>query len=150
SPGETVFTFTEDNGKKVASLTYGELDRQARAVAAELAVRELRGKRVLLLFVPGLEFIVALYGCFYAGAVAVPAYPPEPSRLDRTLPRLEAIVADATPAVGLTTRALLDMAQFMFASSPTLGGTEWLASDDIAWSGCEDSWVSPGITPDDL
>ncbi len=46
------------------------------------------GQRVLLLYVTGPEFIAAFYGCLYAGAIAVPGYAPEPSRLARALPRL--------------------------------------------------------------
>ena len=53
---------------------------------------DARGKRVLLLYPLGLEYIAAFFGCFYAGAVAVPAYPP---RLNRSLDRLQTIIADA-------------------------------------------------------
>ena len=49
----------------------------------------------MLLFAPGLDFNVAVFACMYAGAIAVPAYPPDPLRLQRTLPRLEAMVRDA-------------------------------------------------------
>ena len=52
---------------------------------------------------PGLEFVAAFLGCLYAGVVAVPAYPP---RSARTLPRLQAIVQDARPAVALTSAEL--------------------------------------------
>ncbi|HYU98654.1 MAG TPA: AMP-binding protein, partial [Pyrinomonadaceae bacterium] len=57
-------------------LTFGELDQQARAIAALLQANDAEGQRVLLLFAPGLEYIAAFFGCLYAGAVAVPAYPP--------------------------------------------------------------------------
>jgi acyl-CoA synthetase (AMP-forming)/AMP-acid ligase II len=53
------------------------------------------GERILLLYLPGLDFIAAFFGCLVGGAIAVPAYPPDPTRLGRTLPRLEAIAADA-------------------------------------------------------
>ena len=64
---------------------------------------DARGKRVLLLYPPGLEYIAAFFGCFYAGAVAVPAYPP---RLNRSLDRLQTIIADAQASVVLTTEAI--------------------------------------------
>ena len=63
-------------------LTRGELDRRARALAARLQARGLAGRRALLLYPPGLEFIAAFFGCLYAGVVAVPAYPPRPNRPD--------------------------------------------------------------------
>ena len=36
----------------------------------------MTGKRVLLLYPSGLDFIAAFMGCLYGGAIAVPAYPP--------------------------------------------------------------------------
>src|SRR5262245_37423391 len=54
--------------------TYADVDRRARAVAAELQAAGLAGKPVLLLFAPGLDFIAAFFGALYAGAIAVPAY----------------------------------------------------------------------------
>ncbi|MCA1633579.1 MAG: AMP-binding protein [Acidobacteria bacterium] len=53
------------------SLTYGELDRQARAIAAFLQTLDAAGERVLLLYPPGLDYIAAFFGCLYAGAIAV-------------------------------------------------------------------------------
>src|SRR5215472_8827009 len=77
----------EENG-----LTYGELDRQARAIGALLQKRGATGERVLLLYPAGLEYIVAFFGCLYAGAIAVPAYPPH---ANRAIERIESIVVDA-------------------------------------------------------
>ncbi len=58
----------------------------------------------MLFFPPGLEFITAFFGCLYAGAVAVPVYPP---RSGLTLSRLDAIAENAQAAVALTTRQVL-------------------------------------------
>src|SRR5262245_26203504 len=109
-PDAMAFTFLVDGDARERSLTRAQLEVRARAVAAALLLRGLRGQRVLLLYVPGLEFIAALLGCLYAGAIAVPAYPPEPGRLPRTLPRLQAIVHDCAPALVLTTHELLALA----------------------------------------
>src|SRR5690349_5941385 len=76
-------------------LDHRELDRRARAIAATIQDRGLAGERALLLYPPGLDYVAGFFGCLYAGAVAVPAYPPDPARLDRTLPRLIAIIRDA-------------------------------------------------------
>jgi hypothetical protein len=56
----------------VASCSYAELDRRARAVAARLGGALPPGSRVLLVYRPGPDFAGALYGCLYAGMVAVP------------------------------------------------------------------------------
>jgi acyl-CoA synthetase (AMP-forming)/AMP-acid ligase II len=56
-------------------LTFQELDCQARSIGRLLQAGGAQGKRVVLLFPPGLEYITAFCGALYAGAVAVPAYP---------------------------------------------------------------------------
>jgi acyl-CoA synthetase (AMP-forming)/AMP-acid ligase II len=86
----------------VHRLTYGELDRRARAVARGLLAAGLSDERVLLPFPPGLDFIVAFAGCLYAGAVPVPAPFPQNRR---TTARTLAILRDCEPALCLTTEA---------------------------------------------
>ena len=102
-PDRTAYTFLRDGEVEEANLSYGELARKARAVGAWLQERKLQNQNVLLLYPPGLDYIVAFWGCLYAGAVAVPAYPP--SR-NRHLGRIEAIVADARPQLALTTATI--------------------------------------------
>src|SRR5215813_339647 len=76
---QKAYTFLA-KGEKELSLTYAELDRQARAIGALLQRRSATGERVLLLYPAGLEYVVAFFGCLYAGAIAVPAYPPHANR----------------------------------------------------------------------
>ena len=59
-------------------VTFRELDRSAREVAAWLAARPEADRPVLLLFEPGIAFWRAFLGCLYAGVVAIPA--PLPAR----------------------------------------------------------------------
>ena len=61
-------------------------------MAVHLQSLGLEGQRVLLLYPPGLDFVAGFYGCLYAGAVAVPAYPP---RRNRNMLRIQAISDDA-------------------------------------------------------
>ena len=57
-------------------LTYAELEVRARSAAAALAARGVSpGNRVALALANGPEFVAALHGCFFAGAVAVPIDP---------------------------------------------------------------------------
>ena len=54
-------------------LTYAELDIQARRFASELiACGVHRGDRIALHMRNGTEIAIAYFGCFYAGAIAVP------------------------------------------------------------------------------
>ena len=104
-PHDRAFTFLVDGEREELHTSYAELDRKARAVGAWLTDRGMAGKRVLLLYPSGLDFIAAFMGCLYGGAIAVPAYPP---RKNRSVERIEAIASDADAAVALTTRDVLD------------------------------------------
>ncbi len=140
-PDRCAYTFLPNGEVEEGHVTHGELDLRARAVAARLQALGARGERALLLYPPGLEYIAALFGCFYAGVVAVPAYPP---RRDRTDPRLQSIVADCTPTLALTTRELLGEAERLCAHTPELGGLRWLATEDVP-AGDAAGWSDPGV-----
>ena len=148
-PDQRIYTFLTDGETDEAHLTCGELDLQARAIGARLQSLGAAGERALLLYPPGLEYIAGFFGCLYAGVTAVPAYPPDPARLKRTLPRLQTMVADAQAAVALTTAPILSMSQFLFDEAPDLGDLQWLATDTIA-DGVEDGWQEPAVTHDTL
>ncbi|MHB1037651.1 MAG: amino acid adenylation domain-containing protein [Pirellulales bacterium] len=107
---ETSITFLVDGEREEEHLTYGGLDCRARAIAAELQARGAQGERVLLMFNPGLDYCAAVFGCLYAGAVAVPVYPPDPFRAQRTLPRLQAIVEDSQARLVFSSQEILEWA----------------------------------------
>ncbi|MBA3949309.1 MAG: AMP-binding protein, partial [Acidobacteria bacterium] len=98
-PDRAAFIFLENGETEADTLTYAELDRDARAIAALLQTRVAPGDRALLMYPPGLDFVRAFMGCLYAGVVAVPVYPP---RRNRTVERLKAVAADARTAIALT------------------------------------------------
>src|SRR6266542_6882715 len=105
-PDQLAYRFLADGEFDEVVLNYKDLDRLARSIAGLLQSSTTAGDRILLLFPPGLEFIAAYFGCLYAGVIAIPAYPPHPARLERTLPIILGIVADATPTVALMTSSL--------------------------------------------
>ncbi len=112
-PNTRAFTFLVDGRKKEVQLTYAELDKKVRAFATLLQKKGLKGERALLLFPPGIDYIIAFFGCLYAGVIAVPAYPPDPNRLNRTLPRLQAIVHDAQASMALTNDSIMYMIKIL-------------------------------------
>ncbi|MCP3099325.1 amino acid adenylation domain-containing protein, partial [Myxococcus sp. K15C18031901] len=144
-----LFTFiAEDDGEDL-TLDAVELDRRARRIAAALQARGAVGQRVMLLYPPGLDYVAGFFGCLYAGAIAVPAYPPDPSRLERTLPRLRAIIQDAEALVVLTTSGILGLTDFVFEQAPDFRALHWLATDALPEGG-EVDWREPDIGPDSL
>lgn len=151
APQRVALTFLRDGDADgvTRDMTYGELDERARVIASGLRKAGVSAGRVLLFYPPGLEFAAAFFGCAYAGVVAVPVYPPDPSRLDRTLPRLRAILRDADASVVLTTADMLGMRDLLVMQAPELAGAEWLASDQLS-SGLATDWRDPRSEPDTL
>ncbi len=94
NPDRTAFYYLIDGEEDCLSASYKEIDLRARAIAAQLQQAGAANERALLLYDSGLEYIAALAGCFYAGTVAVPVYPPDPMRMARMGPRLQAIASD--------------------------------------------------------
>jgi amino acid adenylation domain-containing protein/thioester reductase-like protein len=94
-----------DGEKEQDRLTYEQLDLKARAFASHLASIAGTGDRAVLVYPPGAEFLVAFFGCIYAGVIAVPVAPP----LDPTTGnRLAGVVADSDPSAVLTSAPLVD------------------------------------------
>ena len=144
TPERRAYTFLLDGETKAASLTYRELDRRARAIAVGLRNAAEPGDCALLLFPPGLDYIAGFLGCLYAGVIAVPVYPP---RLNRPDSRLEAITADARPAVALTTPGLAAMLAGRLPDQ--LAALDWLTFEgDLPEPGR--SWRDPDAGPSTL
>jgi len=126
TPEALAYRYLPDGEEKELELTLGQLARDARAIAGGLARQGASGKPVLLVEPPGLGFVTGLFACWYAGAIAVPAYPP---RGNRHRQRLEAILRDsgATLALGEKPRTplpdikLLEAAELMESGSPIEG-----------------------------
>jgi acyl-CoA synthetase (AMP-forming)/AMP-acid ligase II/acyl carrier protein len=141
---QTAYTFLMNGEAEAASLTYWELQSQAKAIAASLQSISNPGERALLLYPSGLEFIAAFFGCVYAGILAVPAYPP---RRNRNSSRLEAIIADAQASVVLINTSLLTQIKSRFAENPKLASIRWLNTDDIPLK-LAFNWKKPEVEPE--
>ncbi|HEX7446278.1 MAG TPA: non-ribosomal peptide synthase/polyketide synthase [Pirellulales bacterium] len=140
------YTFLVDGEAEERHFTYAALDRRARTIAAALQQRAAPGDRILLLYEPGLEYVAAFFGCLYAGMVAVPAFPPEPLRLNRTLPRLQAMIADAQAALVLGSSA--GLAWFEPLLADLAGNLRLLATDELSVS--PGDWTPVAVSAEDL
>jgi acyl-CoA synthetase (AMP-forming)/AMP-acid ligase II/acyl carrier protein len=139
-------TFLADADTVKATVTYGELDSQARAIAATLQSRGLAGERALLLYPPGLDYIAAFFGCLYAGVVAVPTYPP---RRNRSGDRLQAIVANARAAAVLTTPSVDAFAGRLWGQTLGRQPLHWLLNDEVSATDVG-AWKEPALSGDTL
>ena len=126
-PSDRAYIFLNDRGGEEAALTYGELSDVARALAARLSKLVQPGDRALLVFPPGLEFMVAFFGCLIARVIAVPMMMP---RRNSARDASAAILANCEPSVALTTSAftLRQDLQARFAHE----GLQWHAVDLVA------------------
>ena len=139
------YRFLADGDETSESLTYAELHRDAKKIAAALQQISRNGDRVLLLFPSGLDYIRAFAGCLYAGAVSVTAYPPKSRRSsnDSSWLRLRTIAADAGASVVLTTSAIKEWVQSVSLEMPELTQLHWVAIDVLEEPRTEWCPVSP-------
>lgn len=134
-PEQTAYTFLADGISADSSFTYGELHQKVQAIAAYLQSQKAYQERVLLLYPPGLDFAAAFFGCLYAGAVAVPAYPPRPNQ---SISRLQAIIANAQAKIALTTQAVLALVQPQLQEFADLRSLQWQATDNLNQNWAQD------------
>jgi amino acid adenylation domain-containing protein len=106
TPEQIAFTFLRNGETEDDSVTFTQLDADAQAIAEKLRINNMQGERALLLYPPGIDFVRALLGCFYAGVIAVPA--PLPHRTRSLDQRASGIIADASVRVVLGLAAQLD------------------------------------------
>ncbi|XXY48792.1 amino acid adenylation domain-containing protein [Sorangium sp. So ce269] len=118
-PDRTAYIFLSDKGRREERLTYAELDREARKTAAFLLGLGAPGDRVVLLYPPGLEYIVSFMGCLYAGMIAVPLYPP---RRNQKIFRVEEIFKNARPVAAVTCASLYETVSGFMRSEPGYEG----------------------------
>lgn len=142
-PDDTAYVFLQDGDEGESRMTYAELRDAARRVAVHLLGNGCgQDDPVLLIFNPGLDYICALFGCLYAGAIPVPAYPPAHAR---RLERLQAVAVDAGARFALTvSEELSRIASFETQQGKRLPVERWLAIDR-ADSDAGD-WTDPGWT----
>ena len=128
---QLAYAFLRDGEALEEPMTYGLLDRRARTLAAMLLERARPGEPVLIVLQPGLGYIAALFGCFYARLVAVPSFPPRARRLAGTL---SAIAHDCHPAVILTDAGSDAGVAAQFATDPTLARVPRLVVGADTWT----------------
>src|SRR5690348_5860819 len=116
-PDQRAYTFLRDGKTEEAFLTYRALDQQVCALGTLLQTLEMTGERALLLYPPGLDYVVSFLSCLSAGVIAVPAYPPSS---ERSLARIQATVDDAQAKFVLTTQQILSRMRRWSANVPSL------------------------------
>jgi acyl-CoA synthetase (AMP-forming)/AMP-acid ligase II len=143
-PDQKAYTYLEDGEAREVNVTYAELERRARMVAGKIRQCTTKRECILICHPPGLDYISGFMGCLYSGSIAVPAYPPDPARLSRSLHRLMAILKDADIRTALTSSFVYDAIQTLFDREPKLRDLHWIISDKLEQPG-QDDCASPAI-----
>jgi 8-amino-7-oxononanoate synthase len=145
-PDRLIYHFLGSETGVDDQLTLSELDRRSRRVAAKLLAEGLQGSRALMLFPPGLDFIVGLFGAFYAGVVAVPVFLP---RKNRTADRVRSVAENAEAACVLTRQDSLSRLGWFVDQATDLGAVPWFATDTPGYHD-EISDADMRVGPNDL
>src|SRR5205823_3569121 len=125
-PDDPAYIFLPDRGGEPVSLSFAELYARARELGCSLAARGEKGDRAALLFAPGLNFIVAFFGCLMAGVIAVPMMIP---RRDSARDASAAILADCSPCFAMTRRDLVTDARPELMERFGIGRLDWVFVD---------------------
>src|SRR5690349_7538341 len=123
---EIAFVYSRDGEEETARITYRQLDARARAIGSTLLHRDTATGTALVLCPSGLDFIAAIFGCFYAGTVAIPLHPPVHARLSS---RVASILADAQADFVLTTAAVREDLKPVIDEMPAGASLRWCAVD---------------------
>ncbi|MFO1350066.1 MAG: AMP-binding protein [Gammaproteobacteria bacterium] len=104
------------------SISYGALQRDARALAAGLRERGLEpGQSVAIMLPTGHDYFASFFGILLAGGVPVPIYPPlRPSQIEEHLRRHARILTSARSVVLITVPEAATVAHWLRAQVETL------------------------------
>src|SRR5438874_5869082 len=143
-PNKCLCSFLDARGEEKASYTYLNFSNRTRTLAAYLSqqVGLKYGDRVLLVYPPGLEVIVAFYACVRIGVIPVPVPPATIVNFDLGLARLVFVAQDCQARTVLTTQEyyrsyrlrLAKRKPSLFAKTPNTGRDldEWVATDGVS------------------
>ncbi|MFD0905224.1 fatty acyl-AMP ligase [Actinomadura sediminis] len=145
-PDDRAYTFMDymsDPDGVATDLTWGELDRRARALAAAIRGAAEPGRRVAILAPQDHHYVAGFLGAMYARVIGVPLFSPDlPGHGDR----LRAVYDDAEPDVVVTTSAALPAVR-TFLDADGVRPARIVVADEIDASL---DWTPEPIDPDDV
>ncbi|MCW8205654.1 AMP-binding protein [Verminephrobacter aporrectodeae subsp. tuberculatae] len=109
----------DSRGQELSDITFAEFHRRTQSVARYLLNQGDIGQSIILLFPPGIEFMVAFAGVVLAGKIAVPTARLGAVGFKRSLPRLQRIAQNCAAQTILVDTAFL-------ADLHVEGAQQWL------------------------
>ncbi|WP_149261486.1 fatty acyl-AMP ligase [Actinomadura sp. K4S16] len=146
-PGDRAYTFMDymtDPDGIATHVTWGELDRRARGIAAAIRRATEPGRRVALLAPQDLHYVTSFLGAMYARVIGVPLFSPDlPGHGDRLL----AVYQDADPDVVITTSGSLPHVRAFLGGGDVRRPAEVIVADEVD---ADLDWTPEPIDPDDV
>jgi acyl-CoA synthetase (AMP-forming)/AMP-acid ligase II/alkylation response protein AidB-like acyl-CoA dehydrogenase len=144
SPFGIAYTCLRDGEAVSSTLTFGALRQRSLVVAARLASQGVSGHRAILLYPHGTEFVVAFFGCLYAGVMPVPASTPTRKK---GIDSLRRIVTDSGARYILSPRGGIDEVAGDIAADGAMRGVACLDPEEGDGDAPVAGWVPPLIDP---
>ena len=140
-PNKIVYQYLKNGDTLDQSLTFEELCREVKSLAAHIQNNSQPGDRALLLYPSCLDYIVAFFACLSASVIAVPAYPPKNKRRD--WPRLQSILDDSGASLVVSLESYREGVDDWF-SEQELQKPTFIASDNLDES-LDLNWQNPQV-----
>jgi acyl-CoA synthetase (AMP-forming)/AMP-acid ligase II len=146
SPAYRFIDYSQEQNGRVVELSWNELWSRVCAIGARLRQVTEPGDRVAILAPQGLDYVAAFFGGVYADNVPVPLFAPA---LSGHTERLAAVLADARPAVLLTTTAVAESVRTLIRTLAPNERPRFIAVDALPTTLGSD-FVGPALDTDDV
>ena len=131
-PNDIAFTYVDyehDWDGVAENLTWSQVYRRTLNLAQQLRLSGSTGDRAVILAPQGLEYIISFFGAIQGGLIPVPLAVPLGGVSDE---RVSSVMRDATPAVILTTSAVVENVREY--AQPGEGESAQRSSRSICWT----------------
>ncbi|MGO9153408.1 fatty acyl-AMP ligase [Mycobacterium sp.] len=145
-PSYRFIEYAKDQDGRVVELSWNGLWSRVRAIGARLQQVTQPGDRVAILAPQGIDYVTAFFGAVHAGNIAVPLFAPT---LSGHAERLSAVLADARPAVVLTTTAAAESVRESLRAHAVAGRPRLIAVDAIPDT-LASLFTDPTVRTDDI
>jgi len=138
-PEQQVYAYADEHGNIDQRISWRELAYRTGVLTGYLRrERGLQaGDRVLLVYPPSIDFVIAFAGCLRAGLIPVPVYPPNPRKFDSGMEAFLRIAHDCDAKLVLTSE--------QYEKTRNRGGVQQLAEQDPARWALALEWVSTDL-----
>lgn len=130
------------------SITFAQMDRRARSLAAYFQQLGAQGARAIMLFDASVEAVYAFMGCVYGRVIAAPLPAPTSNSLDRYLLRVMNVIGDGGARFVLTTSKIRQRLQDIAKTMTGFEHVEWISVDELPDH--SDRWVDESVDESDV